>query len=261
VSQFNHPEGAGVPTPTAFNHDNSRFHFDNFAINNYGSFSYIRFIAAIGASTTRITTSNAQTTYWHSAWTTMQIGIFSRGTGANSDNLLNYTSTTAGVTQIWQAEATASQWSRTLLLTLPATSTPLTYSLTSAVSSASIVFSEVRLGLAYIPVTATVHFMDIPFEFSLSPGNYWMCFGLNTTGSTNVVSAIGNAGIRIALYGNTNMTRGRILGTNDLLSPIFGNGMNDNATGTAMKTIVATADISQDSNNERRFIWSAFRVA
>lgn len=149
-----------------------------------GSFSYMRFLASINNSTTTFTTGAAGYGSSVAQSNTMWANIYTRGTGTNSQSLQYLTQ--ASTTWVYQISysGTASTHSVSYNITYPgpsgvSTSTQMT---SSAQSSA---VNEVPAGTSNF---TGQRFWDLPFETSLSAGNYFVGIQRSSTtaGGSNV---------------------------------------------------------------------------
>lgn len=156
------------------------------------SFDYVRMLqvgAIIAASTTAATTGNA--TFSCGYTKTHNLHIFSRGAGANSDSLQMVAST--GFTEQFSnniaCAANSTQFSYSNRWTVPCSSGALGFTYDYSSSQVSL---NVNSAGAATGITGT-KWIDLPFGTSLSPGQYWLMYGVSTT------TAVQSAGTTIGL--------------------------------------------------------------
>lgn len=170
LSNFEYPSGNFADTQTMVARGSSHYVFP-FVLPQAMSASYIRIPVSFGITSTSFgTTSNAATTFSHA--NTVFAVIYTQLSNGNSLSLGSYTSTLAQ--WIWQVSASnstnsGSRWTQTQYLTYPIKGG--TAGLTSTFSSALTRQDVLTTGLTAFTATK---YLDIPFNVSLSPGNYWM---------------------------------------------------------------------------------------
>jgi hypothetical protein len=156
-------------------------------------------------------TTQANTSYSVERYTTIAIGLFSQGAGANSKSLQQFASSSAGITgrTIYTAGAQGSQYTISIAKTYPAESENSNWVTNYAVSSGSIVISS-NSNTAF----TGIRFLDIPWASSLANGNYWLAIGASTSSASNSgnISFAGTAGMALSalVASQSNISLGRL---------------------------------------------------
>lgn len=257
ISFFMHPPN-GAQGIASITSNATVYAVDPFWLPLHGSFDFLR--AAVFASyiTSQFATSNAATTYSAGHSTTFKMGIYSMGTGASSSSLMSVSTFTAGATFQGSLSATGSQYTRGLSYTFPASNGSTTFTATVATSSASILANETRGNLGLIG--ANFDIIDFPFQFSLTPGAYWMLVGIQDASSAHGDTRFGNNNVRVNYAGISQFSRARLMFSSDLDPLVYAQGAYS-ATGNAPPDTIDMVSITPDSNNNPRWIWNALRIA
>jgi len=130
-------------------------------------------------TTSIATTANA--TGSCSVMSTLFMVLYTKGTGASSNSLQAYLSSSVGLTQMWSlsANANGSQWTLSQSITHPVTGN--TSQFTTGVTTS---LSNYSLGSLSLTRFTGLQHLDIPFATLLSAGNYWVMVGASSATST-----------------------------------------------------------------------------
>jgi hypothetical protein len=158
------------------------------------SASYIRMPITMGAASTAFTTGVANTSFTASIMSTLVAVIYSLGTGANSRSLQSVASGSVGFTQLnsMSINANSTVYSLGTTISYPFEGGTSSYTTGYTNSSATLNFSS----NSYTNFTG-VRYLDIPFNNSLAPGQYWMAYGQSTSVATQVAAASMLTGARM----------------------------------------------------------------
>jgi len=206
----------------------------------YISMQYLRKPMSISFLTTSGGTSNGATGrgLWYN---TLDAAIFVANTGASSLSYSRVSYTSVGVTQEYSfsANATAgSQYSISYSFTFPClTNSTSLYNTSTAVSTSN-------LQLLSTPPTnmAGIRYLDIPWNTSITPGNYVFVFGNSSSGATSGFSAMSSLRINTISFFLISQINSGIhrWGSNQNNSAVFGAGSYSIAGGATTASLDAT---------------------
>lgn len=206
----------------------------------YISMEYLRKPMSISFVTTSGGTSNGATGrgLWYN---TLDAAIFVANTGASSLSYSRVSYTSVGVTQEYSfsANATAgSQYSISYRFTFPClTNSTSLYTTSTAVSTSNI-------QLLSTPPTnmAGIRYLDIPWNTSITPGNYVFVFGNSSSGATSGFSAMSSLRINTISFFLISQINSGIhrWGSNQNNSAVFGAGSYSIAGGATTASLDAT---------------------
>jgi len=145
------------------------------------SASYVRFLHSFGVTNTTSIATTANATGSCSVMSTLFMVVYTKGTGASSNSLQAYLSSSVGLTQMWSlsANANGSQWTLSQSITHPVTGN--TSQFTTGVTTS---LSNYSLGSLSLTRFTGLQHLDIPFATLLSAGNYWVMVGASSATST-----------------------------------------------------------------------------
>lgn len=152
--------------------------------------------SVLAASSTAATTGNSSFSGGH--WRTFNMVIYTRGAGASSDSLQSYGSTSAGMSYsiAVSCAANSTQHSYSLRYTLPCSSGTTGFTKDYSSSAASLNFHTSRV----TDLTGN-KILEIPFATLLTPGQYFLGFGVSSTTSTQRTADLSRAGIAFTHFG------------------------------------------------------------
>lgn len=135
----------------------------------------------VGASTTRVTVANSQFSGGHSR--TYNLVLYTRGNGANSDSLALYGSTSAGMTYSMNVSAAtnSTEYSYSARYTFPCSSGTTGFTKDYSSSAAS-----VNIHTSHVTDLTGNKVLEIPFATLLTPGQYFLGFGISSTTGFNL---------------------------------------------------------------------------
>lgn len=234
-------------------------HLEPFTLNNYFSFSYLKFLVTPTAnSTTWGTTAN--TAFSCSLFSTIYAIVYSQNVGASSLSLVYVTHSSATMNQQYSFSAgnTGSQYTISQNISYPVTGSSSNLSTNFALSNSSIQFSTGSLS-----DFLGLRWLDVPFQVSLSPGNYWLGFGISSTSSTQGLSnfTLGNISMSnvVVTQLNANFRIMGIASTANSLWPQVGMGsFTTNAAG--ITSSIGLQSITSSVSNVKMF-WQGIRQA
>lgn len=238
---------------------NNALYFNPFILPQAVSASYIRLLASFNAQGTAFliagTNTTANTTFSAGFSSTFAVGFFTDMGGASTHSISCLTSASAYMfaqTSI-QVGAIGSQYTISLNITWPQLGYSTNSQFTSGYTNANWVVS-----LGQLSNFISTKWLDIPFNKSLSPGNYWIAIG----SSSNVSLQAGAPGAFTNPVGFLNWS---IIGSNQVITNIvmLGNATNKSlpmqpglggwSTNTALSTtnIINLTDVTLMSNQGR----------
>lgn len=167
------------------------------------SASFVRLLlsgSVLAASSTAATTGNSQFSGGHSR--SHNLVIYSRGIGASSMSLQSVTSTQ--VTERYSinvsAAANSTQFSYSMRYTFPSFSGNIGFTRDYSSSAASLNFHT-----SHVTDFTGNKVVDLPFEFSLSPGQYWLGYGVSSSTATQRTADLTRGGIAFTNFGVSQM--------------------------------------------------------
>lgn len=212
----------------------------NCYIPDYISMQYLRRPMSISFVTTSGGTSNGATGrgLWYN---TLDAAIFVPNTGASSLSYSRVSYTSVGVTQEYSfsANATAgSQYSISYSFTFPClTNSTSLYNTSTAVSTSN-------LQLLSTPPSnmGGIRYLDIPWNTSVTPGNYVFVFGNSSSGATSGFSAMSSLRMNTISFFLISQINSGIhrWGSNQNNSAVFGAGSYSIAGGATTASLDAT---------------------
>ena len=155
-------------------------------------------ISGNGASTTLATTANG--TGSASIVHTINHGLYTRGTGANSTSLQLYASTSHGVTQQWShsANANGSQYTVSYRMTYPRSNGSSSFSTSQAVSQTAV---SLNTNIGAMTDFTSAKLMDMDWATNIPAGVYRLVSGISSnTGSGGSGTAMVNARFSSSFY-------------------------------------------------------------
>lgn len=178
--------------------------------------------------------------------------VYSLGTGASSKSLISVASGSAGFTQMnsISVAANGTQYSVTQAFSAQAEGGGTTHTTQYSISNTNYSFTTNQIFTAF----SSVRFLDIPFANSLSPGPYWLIFGVSTSSLTN------SSGISLATQCNNrysahygisqaNLSFGVMGSTNRTSGGLFNGGSFSTAGGGTTSGFPISAISSSASHN------------
>lgn len=194
----NHPWYQGAAS-TAMNVSGSSIWVAPFIVPQNISASYLRIPVSISHVSTTFAGTSANTTFSGTRFQSNALVVYSQGAGANSRSLQSVFSTQGGWTiQTRIGNGTAgSQYTVTFNISYPREgSNGSFYSTSYNVSSGTYNVSSLSMTLFTGP-----RWLDIPFNSSLSPGNYWLGLGRSTTSSNDGPAGLVGASLGFSYIG------------------------------------------------------------
>lgn len=184
------------------------------------SFSYLRLPCSFTQAADNIAANVSQTTGNGFIFTTWNAVIYTYGTGANSQSLRYYTSTsdawTYANTISYGQVLSSTQYSVTQKLTANAYGSNITVGTSTQYSQSA---ASVTLSTGFLTNFSGNRFVDINFAASLSAGGpYWLVFGMSTSATSSG-------------QGGGNLTRGELS-----CAAIFGLSQGNNVNSVAGDT-------------------------
>lgn len=223
------------------------------------SADFIRFLATInnGQTASILQATSANTSFSGGNSITFAVEFLTQMTGASSASLGYYTSaqaTWAGNTTVSNG-ATGSQFTISFNVSYPISNASSTTQLTKAYSQASYMVSTSQLTL--FANATNLLWLDVPFNNSMSAGNYWLGVGISTASATQAggVSAVFNGKIgQVSMMGSNNFTGFPTLmgiGSNSTFQIAPGLGSWSTTPAAITTSSMDLSEISAVNNNQR----------
>lgn len=227
----------------------STSHLLPFVVDQNVSFDYIRLAmsgSVLAASSTAATTGNISYSAGH--FRSNNFVIYSQGAGANSLSLQYVTSAQATeaflMTQSHAANST--QHSYTLNYTFPCSSGTSGFTKNYSSSAASLNYHT-----SHLTDLTGLKIRDFQFAGSLSPGRYWLAWGVSSTTSTARTADQSRQGIAFTAFGmSANTLAFGLLGsaTNYSIQPFMAHGAFTTAGGGTTSSLPMTRVTSTASH-------------
>lgn len=167
----------------------STSHVVPFILQNNMAWDFVRLemLGAISAASTTGATTGG-TTFSCGYTKTHNLAIYSRGAGANSDSmqLVSSTQHIEKFSNNISCAANSTQFSYENLYTFPCSSGSIGFTHNYSSSAASI-----NVNSASATMLTGTKFLDLPFGMSLTPGRYWLMYGMSTTTATQAFTSLG----------------------------------------------------------------------
>lgn len=215
------------------------------------SFAFIRLLGSgsvLAVSSTAATTG--ATSYTAGAYRSHNMVIYSRGAGANL-NSLQYVTSTQNAEQYLatlSCAANSTQFSYSNRYTLFASNGQTNFTKDYSSSAASLNFHTSNLtNLTGLKV------LDFPFAGSLSPGQYWLGYGISSTTSTGRTADQSRLGIAFTYIGASQATLpfgvlGAATNSSVMMMPAHGSFSTAGAAGTTSSVGMAVVSSSASQN-------------
>jgi hypothetical protein len=214
------------------------------------NFGYIRLWASLGPQgTSGVTATSANTSFTANQSLSSAMLLFTQMPGANSNSLGLLTSKVMSFG--WQNSIsngnTGSQFSVSINLTYPIQGTYSTTQFTSAYTA-----TAYSVGVAQLSNFSFNKCMDVPYQGSLTAGNYWLAVGFSSASAVNGPSALTNAKMNdLNFYGNTQAVAPGLMGVTAATSVQMFAGLGQWHTTLALSStsVIAFSDISAITNS------------
>lgn len=166
--------------------DTNTMSIQSFVVPMNATFDYIRIPSSLSPIT--YTTGTANSTNTASWAATYRVGLYSQGSGADSDTIYSVATTSfvAALQQSFSVGTNSSAYTISLFVTLPGYQGTGAYQTTLSTTGSS---ASMTQALTNLSLFSGANLFDIPFAGSLTPGLYIaMLNRRTTTGGTNAVS-------------------------------------------------------------------------
>ena len=219
------------------------------------SASFIRMPVSMSFASTSVAGTTANSSFTQNMSYTVAAVIYTQGTGASSMSLMSSTSGLASF--VFQTSVTmnanGSQYTAYTNVTYPALGgNANNYATNFAISNASLVASTGSMTLFTGP-----RYLDIPFNVSLSAGNYWLGIGGSTATASNAgPSLVGASLAPISFWAvsQTNLSVG-MMGSVTNVSVQFQPGLGSFSTNAAQysNAAIALTNVSSQVNGPKLY--------
>lgn len=188
---------------------------------------YLRFPVSMQSNLNRTFGAVSANTTWSAArQDTIHLQLYTRGTGASSVSLFSVSNFSQGFTVLssFQNGAASNEWSASLIATVGFGTTQTTFSTNYACTSNQYVINTANFGT----VMDNTRWMEVPFNSSISPGNYYLGFARSTLTTKDAGGATGlsttNFDYQIGVMSVTSGSIGRWGNNNNSIGLNFGMG-------------------------------------